>query len=98
MKIILVWFISTFFLCTYSNSYIIKGLIRDSITQESLSGVSISIDSMDCYSDLDGNFMIPNLQSGKHTLRIELISYEPIEMEINLLSDKNININLIQCK
>ena len=53
---------------------------------------------MDCYSDLDGNFMIPNLQSGKHTLRIELISYEPIEMEINLLSDKNININLIQCK
>ena len=98
MKIIILWLVSTFFLCAYTNSYTIKGLIRDNVTQEQLAGVSISIDSVTYYSDLNGNFFIPNLHSGKHKIQDELISYELVELEIDLTKDQTLNINLIQYK
>ena len=51
---------------------------------------------MTYYSDLNGNFIIPSLNSGKHKIQVELISYEP--MEIDLTKDQTLNINLIQYK
>ena len=53
---------------------------------------------MTYYSDLNRNFIIPSLNSGKHKIQVELISYEPIEMKIDLTKDQILNINLIQYK
>ena len=74
----------------------VKGSVIDGKSRESLAGAAIFIDGTKYYSDLEGNFAISNLKPGKHTLRVELISYQPAEMEIYLKKGQKINISLIQ--
>lgn len=62
----------------------VRGSIIDKNSHESLAGAAIFIDGAKYYSDLEGNFSISNLKPGKHTLRVELISYQPAELEVNL--------------
>lgn len=74
----------------------VKGSIIDKNSHESLAGAAFFIDGTKYYSDLEGNFAISNLKPGKHTLRVELISYKPAEMEIYVKKGQKINISLVQ--
>ena len=74
----------------------VEGSVIDKNSHESLAGAAIFIDGAKYYSDLDGNFAISNLKPGKHTVRVELISYQPAELEIDLRKNQKIDINLIQ--
>lgn len=74
----------------------ITGSIVDNKNNESLAGAAIYVDGNKYYSDLNGNFSVSHLAPGKYLLRIELISYQPTEMEVEIDSSKNINIVLNQ--
>lgn len=74
----------------------VKGSVTDKNSQESLAGATIFIDGAKYYSDLDGNFAISNLKLGKHTIKVELISYQPAELEIDLKEGQKIDISLTQ--
>ena len=72
------------------------GSVMDEVNNESLAGASILIDGVKHYSDLDGNFVVKNLAPGKHQIVVELISYEPKAMDINVQKDIKINVGLVQ--
>ena len=74
----------------------ITGSVIDNKSQESLAGAAITIDGTKYYSDLDGNFAINDLKPGKYTVKVELISYQASEKEINVQKNEKLNIGLVQ--
>ena len=74
----------------------LTGSIVDDKNQETLAGVAVYVDGKKYYSDFDGNFSISDIKPGKHQIKVELISYEPATIEIEVNQDENININLFQ--
>lgn len=74
----------------------VSGAVIDMNTNEALAGAAIYIDGNKIYSDLDGNFTLQNVKVGVHKIKVELISYETAEMEINLQNNEPINIPLVQ--
>lgn len=75
---------------------VLKGMISDSQTNETLAGAVITANGQKVYSDLDGNFSINNLCDGKCQLKISLISYEDRVLEVDLQNAKTIEIKLQQ--
>lgn len=61
----------------------ISGTIKDAITGGPLIGAAISIEgtSLGAASNLDGEFVIPNIQSGTYTLLVRYLGYEDIDIE-----------------
>lgn len=78
------------------NTVDISGSVVDKKSNESLAGAAIFIDGNKYYSDLDGNFSVSDLKPGKHTVRVELISYQPSEIQVDLQKDKTIHIGMVQ--
>ncbi|MGI6572495.1 MAG: carboxypeptidase-like regulatory domain-containing protein [Fermentimonas sp.] len=74
----------------------LDGIIVDAENNETLAGASIIVNGEKYYSDLDGKFTIPHVKSGKQELTIELISYEPVSVEVDGSRDKTITIKLLQ--
>ncbi|MDO5663945.1 MAG: carboxypeptidase-like regulatory domain-containing protein [Bacteroidia bacterium] len=74
----------------------ITGSIIDNKSKELLAGAAIFINGNKYYSDLDGNFAISDIKPGKHKVRVELISYQPSEMEIDVRKDQKLSIGLVQ--
>lgn len=74
----------------------VTGSVIDNKSQESLAGAAITINGIKYYSDLDGNFAVSDLKPGKYTVKVELISYQPSEKEINIQKDEKLNIGLVQ--
>jgi len=61
----------------------ISGQIRDRQTQEPLGWVHISVlnTRLGASSDADGEFVIPGVPAGRHTIRASLIGYESANIE-----------------
>ncbi|MCD7924050.1 carboxypeptidase-like regulatory domain-containing protein [Phocaeicola sp.] len=76
--------------------YSLSGKVYDSNDNEALSGASITVDGRKYYSDLSGNFNIPQLTKGKHTIAVDFISYQSQTMEIDLDKNENVNIAIKQ--
>jgi hypothetical protein len=76
--------------------FTLSGTVYDSNGNEILSGASIMVDGKKYYSDLSGNFIIPRLPKGKHTLSVSFISYQSQTIEINLSKDEDIRIAIKQ--
>lgn len=74
----------------------LTGTIIDEQSNETLAGVSILVDGKKYYSDLDGNFAIADVKPGKYRLTVELISYEPISVDVDLVYDESVQIGLQQ--
>ena len=76
----------------------VKGTVTDAKNNESLIGTTVMIKgtTIGTTTDFDGNYLIPKVQPGKHTLVVSFISYDPQEMEIEVKADevKVINIKL----
>jgi len=79
-----------------------QGKVIDNQTGESLAGVVIEVNGTDVkvYSDLEGNYTINGLKSGKYTIFVNYISYrkESREIEVKENENKNINILLVPVK
>ena len=65
----------------------LTGTVIDEKNNETLAGASIVV---------DGNFAIADVLPGKYELTVELISYEPVSMEVDLSKDQTLNIGLLQ--
>ncbi len=72
----------------------LTGSIMDNKNNETLAGAAVYVDGKKYYSDLDGNFFISDIKPGKYQIKVELISYKPVIMEIDVNKDEKININL----
>ena len=75
---------------------VLKGLISDNLTNETLAGAVVTANGQKVYSDLDGNFSINNLCEGNCLLKISLISYEDQVLEVDLQNAKTLEIKLQQ--
>ncbi len=74
----------------------LTGTIVDDKSNETLAGASILVDGKKYYSDLDGNFAIADVKPGKYDVTVELISYEPVSIEVDLSQNQQVNIGLLQ--
>ena len=74
----------------------LTGSVVDEKNYESLAGVTIVIEGKKYYSDLDGNFTIKDVKPGKYELVVELISYEPVSLHVDLTKNEKLNIGLLQ--
>jgi len=74
----------------------LTGSVTDNKNNEALAGATLIIDGKKYYSDLDGNFAISNMKSGKYELKVELISYKSTVVEVEVNSNEQIRINLQQ--
>lgn len=74
----------------------ISGNVVDKISNESLAGATIYVDGKKVYADLDGHFVLPVSKPGKYTVKVELISYETAEAQIDAKGDDDLKIALLQ--
>ncbi len=74
----------------------LTGSVVDDKNKELLAGAVVYLDGKKYYSDLDGNFSICDVKPGKYQIKVELISYKSVIMEIDVNKDEKININLAQ--
>lgn len=75
---------------------VISGDVMDKENRETLAGAAIHIDGKKVYSDLDGHFVLPVSKPGKYQMKIELISYETTEMQVEVSRNENLAITLAQ--
>lgn len=87
-------------LTTYAQSYVLKGTIMDSKSGEKLSGVHVQLlDQNQKYfsvSNLNGEFIIRNVESGDYTLSASYLGYEIYKVDKQINSDLNFEILLQQ--
>lgn len=74
----------------------LTGSVVDEKNQEALAGAAIVLDGKKYYSDLDGNFAINEVKPGRYSVGVELISYEPATVQVNLSGSQQMKIGLTQ--
>ncbi|MDD3077727.1 MAG: carboxypeptidase-like regulatory domain-containing protein [Paludibacter sp.] len=79
-----------------TTSQVIKGIVSDKLTNESLAGAKITLNGQKIYSDLDGNFELPKTDLQKFQLKISMISYEDLLVNVDLQKTKKLEIKLSQ--
>lgn len=77
---------------------IISGKVIDAKSGETLIGASVIVDdspTMGAATDLDGNFTIPKVPTGKHSLKVNYIGYQPkVEQNVEVRANEVTNLNL----
>ncbi|WP_340111506.1 TonB-dependent receptor [Maribellus mangrovi] len=73
----------------------IKGQVTDANTKESLIGTTVMLKgtTIGTITDFDGNYIIPKVETGTHTLLISFISYDPQEFEIEVKTNEETVVN-----
>ncbi len=74
----------------------LTGSVVDEKNKEALAGAAIVVDGKKYYSDLDGNFSIRDVKPGRYEMVVELISYEPVSLHVDLMKNEKLNISLLQ--
>ncbi len=74
----------------------LTGFVVDDRNNETLAGATVYVDGKRYYSDLDGNFSISDVKAGKCQIKVELISYQPVTIEIEVNKNANVIIPLPQ--
>lgn len=77
-------------------SNVLKGIVSDKLTKETLAGAIITANGQKVYTDLDGNFSISNLCGGKCQIKISLISYKDQTLDIDTNNLQSVHVNLEQ--
>ena len=73
----------------------IKGTVKDAKTQEAIIGASAVIEgtTIGAATDLDGNFIIPKVAAGAHTVIISFVSYQKKTISVTVEAGKTVVIN-----
>ncbi|MCX7834282.1 MAG: TonB-dependent receptor [Ignavibacteria bacterium] len=81
----------------FAQSYNVSGSVKSLKTGEFLSDAIISLFPADLTttSGSFGEFIFKKVPSGKYTLKVNLIGYEPYTEEINVNQNTSLNINLV---
>ncbi len=87
MKKILVALLIVFFSTTQAQT--LKGKVIDAIDGTPLIGAWIKISGTGAVSDIDGNFEIRGLELGNHLIRVEYVSYSPVEFTVEIFKGEN---------
>ncbi len=81
----------------------IKGIVLDKDSQMPLIGATVSITSIEpvigAATDINGNFVIPNVPTGRHNIVCEYIGYKPSQLEgviLNSAKELDLNIELVE--
>lgn len=74
----------------------LTGSVVDDKNKETLAGATIIVNGKKYYSNLEGQFTISDVNPGKYEVMVELISYEPYSIEIDITKDQNLNVELLQ--
>lgn len=77
-------------------TYSLQGSVYDPVCQDAISGATIIVDGKKYYSDLSGNFEVPTLAKGKHTISVDFVSYQNKTIEVDLDQNQNMEIQLQQ--
>jgi hypothetical protein len=77
-------------------SNVLKGVVSDKLTKETLAGAIITANGQKVYTDLDGNFCISNLCGGKCQIKISLISYRDQTIDIDTNNLQSLQVKLEQ--
>jgi hypothetical protein len=80
-----------------NTSVSVSGSVEDLLTSEKLVCAKIEIEELDktIFTDILGNYEIPELKPGKYTFKVSYIAYEEAEISQVVVSDsKDINIQL----
>ncbi len=72
----------------------LTGSVLDNKNKETLVGATLHVDGKKYYSDLDGNFRIPDIKPGRHQVEVVLISYQSAVVEIDTENQQEIKIYL----
>jgi len=81
---------------TIEQSHVLKGLVFDKLTNETLAGAVITANGQKIYTDLDGNFALTNLCGNKCQIKVSSISYVDKTIEIDTNNLEFIKIQLQQ--
>lgn len=73
---------------------VLRGLVSDKVTKETLAGAVITANGQKVYTDLDGNFTISNVCEGHCKVKIDFISYAEQSIDVDLNNTKTIEIKL----
>ncbi|WP_319500663.1 TonB-dependent receptor domain-containing protein [uncultured Draconibacterium sp.] len=74
----------------------IKGTVIDAKTKEALIGTTVLIKgtTQGTITDFDGNYVIPNVEVGSHTIAVSFISYDTQEFQVEVKPDNNVELNV----
>lgn len=79
----------------------IKGIVVDSETNEALPSATIKVEGIKkgAFTDLEGNFIIPNLKAGTYEIKFSFIGYKSFtKKDVVLESGKTLNLGKIGLK
>lgn len=60
------------------------GKVFDKETNESLAGASVFVNGEKIYTDLDGNFKLPATVQGECVIKVSMISYQDVVLNVKL--------------
>lgn len=102
MKRILSSILSIFLIIPAFALYTIKGKVVDSGTQEPIDYVNVALIKNDSQtptagvtSDKQGNFILPQVQNGKYTLRVSFVGYNTLNIPLNV-TDRELDMGIIK--
>ena len=81
-----------FYTLLFSQSFTVKGIVKDKKTQKSLIGANVFIvgSSIGTSTDTDGKYRLSNVQLGSYKLKASYIGYQEVEVDITVTSTENI--------
>ena len=81
-----------FYTLLSSQSFTVKGIVKDKKTQKSLIGANVFIvgTSIGTSTDTDGKYRLPNVQLGSYKLKASYIGYQEVEVDITVTSTEDI--------
>ena len=99
VKLLLILFVSLLFAGASMAQGTVKGVIKDADSHETLVGASIVVAGTQTgvTTDLDGSFSL-KVPTGKHTLKISFVGYQPTEVNISLSQGETKNLGVINLK
>ena len=95
-KLIISGLLLIFSIFGYAQKGTLKGSVTDSKTQESLIGTTVLIKgtTQGTITDFDGNYILPGIEPGLHTIIISFISYETREMQVEIAAGEETELNV----
>lgn len=61
-----------------NNATTVTGVVTDAQTSEALTGVKVQLGEQVVYTDFNGQFTLPAVETGKYDLVVSMISYQAI--------------------
>ncbi len=88
---------SIFSIAASAQTGVLSGKVVDGKTGETLMGSTVVVDENNNWAastDLDGNFTIPKVPTGKHKVKVRYIGYQEKENEVEIKANEVTSLNL----